>query len=563
MAMRLPLAVVGLLSLVAASTVPGHAELPRRPLVSVPLFVTDVRGQSIRNLKAPEIEIAEAGTPKKISSVVFRGSSHRRIALFLDEYHVSAGVSTERIRSAIVRFVENHIRQNDAVIVMKPLDSRAATAAVQGIDAVRRKVSEFAGRRSIFEPRGEFEAQYMSTAPEAAARQRAQVVRAGLETLAISMHEGETEAKALVIVTEGFRSDESSRMRTTTLRSIARAARLANVPVYIIDPSPAANPESALGEPWHGMSTETGGLLFPAGSDLDLALARVAADLEAHYVVEFEGAGREDGRFHGIEVKVKRNGARVRAPSGYWAPFATSRRSAAPRRHYANLSSPHVSGLIQSWFRMAPAGEGRTRVTFSWAPRQARKVTPQRVELSASTFEGDTLHTATVTPLAGAQGGATETSFVAAPGPLQITMAISGTKLLDTDVRYIDVPKLDTVRPYIAAVEFVRPRSLPEFRAMQADALVLPTEAREFQRQDRLLVRVRAFAAAGSPDVTVVLVNRVGHVLLELPRLQPVDGAAQFDLPLARFPRGEYRLQVRAASGREVVTNLVTIRLIG
>ena len=45
--------------------------------------------------------------------------------------------------------------------------------------------------------------------------------------------------------------------------------------------------------------------------------------------------------------------------------------------------------------------------------------------------------------------------------------------------------------------------------------------------------------------------------------LRRVDGAAQFDLPFARFPRGDYRLQVRAVSDRETVTNLVMIRVIG
>jgi hypothetical protein len=74
---------------------------------------------------------------------------------------------------------------------------------------------------------------------------------------------------------------------------------------------------------------------------------------------------------------------------------------------------------------------------------------------------------------------------------------------------------------------------------------------------------VRAFAASGQPDVSVTLMNRLGHPLLDLAELQHVDGAAQFDLPFARFPKGEYRLQIRAVSGQETVTNLVSIRLIG
>src|SRR5918999_35116 len=129
MAMRLAGAIVGVLALLGARSAPGLAE-PNQPLVTVPLFVTDVRGQSIRNLKAPEIEVAECGTPQKVSSIAFRGGAVRRVAFFLDEYHVSPGASTERVKASIARFVERHLGADDSVVMMKPLDPRAATAPV-------------------------------------------------------------------------------------------------------------------------------------------------------------------------------------------------------------------------------------------------------------------------------------------------------------------------------------------------------------------------------------------------------------------------------------------------
>jgi hypothetical protein len=304
-------------------------------------------------------------------------------------------------------------------------------------------------------------------------------------------------------------------------------------------------------------------MLFSAGADMETALERIAADLAANYLIEFQGAAKDDGRFHDIEVKIKRRGATVRAPSGYWAPFDVSRLTAPPPRPYANLLTPHVSGLIQPWFRMAPAEGGQTRVTFSWAPRPGRKITPERVDFSARTFEGDVVHASTVAPLGKGADSPAETTFVVPPGPLQISMAIGASKLLDTDVRYIDVPKLDAERPYVAAVEFVRPRSLPEFNALRSDPSALPAETRDFLRQDHLLVRVRAFSAGGAPPVRVTLTNRVGDPLLELPQLQRVGDAAQFELPFARFPRGEYKLDIRVGTGQNSMTHLVTIRVIG
>ena len=335
------------------------------------------------------------------------------------------------------------------------------------------------------------------------------------------------------------------------------------MPVYIVDPSPDAA-TSALSEEWAAVARQTGGMLFPANADLDAALDRIAADLQAHYVVEFDGGGLEDGRFHDIDVRVTRRGAQVRAASGYWAPFGPSRLPPmTPHRAYANLLTPHVTGLIQPWFRMAPGDGGRTRVTVSWAARPGRKVTPERVDFAALTFEGETLHAATLGP-ADARGGArVETTFEAPPGPLQISMAIGAAKLLGTDVRYIDVPRLDGKRPYIAAIDFIRPRSLPEFRALQTEARVLPAETRDFLRTDRLLVRVRAYSGAGAAAVRLRLLNRQGDALLDLPPLGAVDGAAQFELPFARFPRGEYSLEVTAEAGAERVRQLLTIRVVG
>lgn len=555
-------AVVGTLGLAAALSISPRAETPR-PLVSVPVFVTDARGDSIRNLQAPEIEIAEGGTQQKISSLVFRGGAPRRVAIYLDEYHVSPGAGAERARGALARFVERHLGPDDAVVVMKPLDPQSSTAPLASVEAVHRAVADFEGRRGNFEPRTEFEAQYMSVAPPSAGRQRAQVVRAGLESLAIAMREGADAARAMIVVTEGFRSSDPATLRPTTLPTIARAARLANVPVYILDPS-AASADSPLDGAWASMSEQTGGMLFTGGADLDGALARVAADLQSHYVVEFQGAGREDGGFHGIDVRVTRRGARVRAASGYWAPFGASRLPPmTAKRPYASLLTPHVSGLIQPWFRMAPAAGGRTTVTFAFAARPGRRVTAERVEFTALTFEGDTVHAATVVPAGTAGAGAVETTFEAPPGPLQVSMRIAAAKPLDTDVRYIDVPRLDGARPVIAAVEFVRPRSLPEFRALQADGRAIPTEAREFLRRDRLLVRVRAFAGSTPVVVRARLLNRLGQPLLDLPPLRPVDGAAQFDLPFARYPRGDYGLEVQATAGGEPVTQLLTVRVVG
>jgi VWFA-related protein len=563
---RILRAAIVLITLVTIGTSPAaRTDEPRSPVL-VPVVVTDPRGGSITNLGASDVEVTEKGERRKIASLQFHGPAPRTITILLDDYHVSPGEPSERTRSAVGSFIDDHLGPDDTLTVVRPPDHFAA--APTGLLEAREAVRRFAGRKGEYATQGAFEAEYMSTGPASASRQRAQIVRAALESAATAMRQTDG-AKALIVVTEGFAQGEPSRARMTTLRAIGRAARIANIPVYILDPSTVRPVDSPLNEAWRTIAVQTGGMLFDAGSDLRSSLARIAADLNARYVVAFEPSGTADGSFHAIEVRVTRKGAIVRAPTGYWAPFGASRFASPVTRRATHMLTPHASGLIQPWFRMAPGSAGRTRVTFAWTPRPApatRGRAAARVALEATTFEGVKLHASSVAPLLSAGADArVEATFEAPPGPVQISMAIAtdSTDVLDTDVRYLDVPRLDRARPVISAIEFVRPRSLPEFTAMQNDPHVMPTEVRDFLRQDRLLVRVRAFAASGSPEVLVRLMNRMGQTLLVLPSRPGVGDAAQFELPFARYPRGEYRLEVTVIAGAERVTQLLTVRVIG
>ena len=547
-------------ALLAASIAALRAEETAAP-VPIPLVVTDGRGGSIADLSAADLEITEGGLARSISSVKFHGPAPRRIVILLDEYHVTAGTHTERVRAAVTSFLDRHVRRDDTVRIVRPPDHYDETLASHGEAKLALQV--FSGRKGDYTPRSPFEAQYLGTAAPLAARQRAQIVRAALESVADAMRTAEG-AKALIVLTEGFEQGEPSRARTTTLRAIARAARVSNTPVYILDPSVSRPEDSPLNDAWRSIATQTGGILFEAGSSLDASFARIAADMASRYFVQFESSGKEDGGFHDIQVRAKRKGTVVRAPTGYWAPFPVSR-FASPSRDRSYLRTPQTSGLIQPWVRMSPAPSGRTRVTFAWAPRPAG-AKAARVNIEAITLEGDKLHASTLPPLSPAgPDGPKEVSFEALPGALQISLEILGGNdaRLGMDVQYLNVTRFDRATPVISAVEFVRPRSLPEFNAMQADVHVLPTPARDFLRQDRLLVRVWAFSGQDAATVRIRLLNRLGHELLVLPALGPIGDASQFSLPFARYPRGEYRLEIRASVAGVETTQLLPIRLVG
>ena len=343
----------------------------------------------------------------------------------------------------------------------------------------------------------------------------------------------------------------------------AQEARLSNVAVYVLDPSERAETPSPFTDQWQGLVAQTGGILTPGGAPLEAALTRISSDLDQHYIVTIPSSG-EDGMFHPLSVTLKRRDLTVRAPSGFWTPIAAESLSPPTRPAMSTyLRTPHLTGLIQPWFRMARAAGGRTQVVFSWVPRGTSVKDPS-LEFSAVTFEGVQLYPNTI--VAAGPGENARATFDATPGTIQVTMAVKdgAGKVVDTEVRYIEVPTLDTRTATISAIDLVRTRTVREFERVQLERDVMPAASHDFYRDDRVIVRVTASSAPGvTTGVTAELITPSGQKIATLSKLPDLDGITQFDLPLARYPRGDYRIQVRVADGSSSTAQLITFRLIG
>ena len=555
------------LLLVCGSVAAATPQEPTTAQIPIRIVATDAKGRDVKNLTPADLEIREASSPQKIESLVRVRPGPRKIGILLDEYHVADGASVQRATAALLQFVEKFVRPDDVVVVMKPLDPPPSVAPAKTVDELRKRLIEFSGRKGDYAPRTPFEAEYMSTVPPSVTRQRAQVVRAAMQSLVTAMNRAEPSGAdvptAMLLVTEGFASDDRGRERLTSIRIVGRAARLSNIAVYVLDPAPQAPSSSPFNEQWKALAAQTGGLLV-SGAPLDAALARVAADLESQYVATISPTFKEDGAFHAVDVTAKRKDIVVRAATGYWTPIAAERYTGSTRPAMSTyLKTPHISGLIQPWFRMSKAPGGRTQVTFSWVPKGTSKTTAESVTFSAVTFEGVRLHDAAVERQAAETGA--RTTFETSPGPIQVTMAISDVKgkLLDTEVRYIDIPKLDAKGPMITSVDVLRARTLRDFTQWQTHPDVMPAETRDFDRHDRLIVRVRALGSSESPAVSVRLLNVRGQRMRELRALPPIDGISQFELLLAPFARGDYQLEVRVSEGTASTARLLTFRVIG
>ena len=90
----------------------------------------------------------------------------------------------------------------------------------------------------------------------------------------------------------------------------------------------------------------------------------------------------------------------------------------------------------------------------------------------------------------------------------------------------------------------------------------MPVIEREFRRTDRLLVRVGAQSAGGTPVLTARMLNREGGEMSVLP-VTPAGfgGLSHIDVPLAALPTGEFLIEVNAKDGAEQASTLVAFRV--
>jgi hypothetical protein len=107
-----------------------------------------------------------------------------------------------------------------------------------------------------------------------------------------------------------------------------------------------------------------------------------------------------------------------------------------------------------------------------------------------------------------------------------------------------------------------RGRTLPEWQKLAADPAAVPVIEREFRRTERLLVRVGAQSAAGTPVITARLLNRDGGEMSVLPVTPAGFGdLSHIDVALAAIPVGEYLIEITAKDGGEQGSTLVAIRV--
>jgi VWFA-related protein len=544
-------------------------------LASVDAIAADVRGHAVTDLTRDDFEVTENGTLRRIESVSFIAEQATRlVAIYLDEYHVSAGPGVARVQTALSRLIDHLLDPRDLIAVIRPLDSLPGIRLTANRAIIKEALSSFAPRKGDYEPRNAFERTYIASDPRRIDTVRAQIALAGLNALANHLGSLKAGRKTLIVISEGFtrgprrRGDEG----TPSLDTVVRTANRGGVSIYPIDPRAfdvsGVSTTDTLG---HGMlqmlAAETDGrvLLNPidAPGGVDGVVGRVMADLNGYYLIAFEpSASAAVGRFHPIQVSVRRPGVELRSRMGYWSPVPapSSPAAASPPPRVLPALTARPSALIRASVGMLPRPHGYD-VQLFWEPaprpnESGRPRIPARLTFRVYDMREGASSRQDVDPiLTGASDDRRAARFALAPGTYRVQMSIldANRSLLDSDVRDFVVPNR-TADVVIGTPEVWRARDA--WGSADNDPQALPVVARDFRQTDRLLIRLPVYPAG--LRVSAQLTNERGEAVG-----RPAVGVGSspselyLDFPLTGLSDGSYRLEFLAAEGSPARESLV------
>ncbi len=593
----------------ASARLAGHgAQQPAAaadvPPVRIDAVVTDAKGKPVTNLRSGDFELVENGASRPLAGVELRTQpvtpldtapiqtdadearaarqpGTRVFGFYLDEFHVTAGPAADRARLAIERFVDEVLQPQDLAVVMRPLDSLNAVRFTRDRALLHGAIDAFAGRKGDYAPRTRFEELYIGRAPAAVAAARRQIVVSGLREMVMRLGELEADRAVIVFVSEGFSRESIPALRSLRfpgVEGLARASSRFHVPMYTFDPAIAGEAEPSpdrdrAAEMLQWIADQTGGRTIAGGAEI-AGLARLKHDLESYYALTYQPAAA-DGRFHAVEVRVRRKDVIVQSRKGYWAPLGSEWRTGVANT--SKIVSPlsmrplRRSSVIDTWVGLLPDASGRTRMIVTWEPRTRGLSAPEVIALKAKTPSGTMLFDGRLGRVGSDAALPPDSARFEVPvGRVEIDMAIYDMdgKVIDTDVRDFDVPNLGSQArgPVLLAPEVVRARTLRDFNSATGNPDAAPSSVRTFARGDRLLIRVPAFDASGlAVQVTAKVLNAWGQPMRDIDAIgtTPRDGLTQFALPLSWLVPGQYQIELQGTNSNGAVKERVAFKVSG
>ncbi len=549
----------------------------------------------------------------------------RLIVVFLDDYHTRRGNGL-RIREQLARWMST-LSDRDLVAVSYPLTSTSALTFTYDHDGLAAAINKFEGRKYDYTPRNAYEEQYATSPPEILEKMRNDLVVAALRSTCQYLGSLRDGRKTILYVSEGmtgtipagvstqgsFAGVGSSTMGTSSqqnfssnsslladLIDVFRTAARNNTSIYTLDPRGLATGEydindnvgstldrQVLGETIDTLRTianQTNGRAIVSRNDIGPDLKQMILDSSTYYLLGYVSSlAARDGKFHEIQVRVKRKDLDVRARKGYWAyteeevEKAISVAKPAPSRDVqdaldalATAAAPSDRHPIHVWMGATRSDDAHAAVTLAWEAATDTPADPasaiDHVALLVNSPSGEKLYEGNVVKDPGALPRTAGTvTFNTPPGRIRLHLAVETAKglRLDADDRNFDVPDFTVPGLLITDPVVLRGRTARDIQQLRASASPVATSARTFSRIERLLIRFQAYGPVGqTPVVSLRLLNQQGDSMAALPAPTPMAGGGfEADIGLAPLPAGDFLIEITAKSGADTVRKLLAIRI--
>ena len=564
---------VALVLALACSVTAVRGQDPQQPtptfrtkvdLVRVDVSVAGRDGEAVADLQPTDFEVEEDGMPVKVETLQFvrldgtrtsdldesleiRSAEHaareaarddvRVFAIFLDDYHVDKHPAiTATARKTLKDLVEK-FGPNDLVAIVDPLTPLSHVKFTRSRNELLERVAKFEGRRGETFP-------VRSVMEEAQLRERnIWELRGGVSLSALGaivthlggLREGR---KSVVFFSQGPPLGRLGGANEDRLREVVEAANRGNVTIHVIDPRPLGRAPLGGTDVMFRLYNETGGRAIVNSNDPSGRLEGIITDASAYYLLGYTPLRAfADGKFHRIDVRVKRRGLRVSARRGYWAPTEkeTTAAPAAPEEPglaaaLSQLSDPKALRPVDVWIGMSRGIEDRTRVSVTWeqgVPRNQRERAERlAVERVASRERGAPAEERHVIAATSAGGDAALATFDIAGGAdllLRLTAETADGSVIDQWDQVVHVPAFDGQGISLSTPRFLRARSAFEAQAMRAGQDPPPAASRQFRPTDRVTVEVECYAPTDAALIlSAQLLNGKGETLTALTIPAPV-----------------------------------------
>jgi hypothetical protein len=453
------------------------------------------------------------------------------------------------------------MKETDLFAVMDPLtpiDALNLTRNKQDlfdrIEKLQGRLGGFVPPRSVLE-----ESQYSLRGPDRI-RIRAQITMTAMKSLVEylgALREGRT---SVLFISEGPPLMVDGSSMTDELRDVVTAANRGNVVIHTLDPRELGMTHFSSGSN-ESLSLDTGGRRLANSNDYSKGLRAVMADASAYYLLGYAPKRQPaDGKFHSIDVKVKRKGAHVIARKGYWAPTPQEMKPREPvptapadvTDALGRIAPPPVTRVMDWWLGFERGESAVTRATFSWEPLDragAAGRTPQRVSVSLGGAAADAEHLAVAASQDAAARGPWQVTFDALPGrqKLRVRALAADGATVDEWNEDVVVPDLAGSEPAIGPLRMYRASTAAAWRAVvSGPGEIAPIASRRLRRTDRVLVTIPLSAGAADADLSAELLTTQGKRLVALPVSRASAGAPRVELPVANLAQAEYVLRVAA-----------------